>query len=439
MATKVVMEALSPTMEEGRIASWKKKEGDAVKSGEVIAEVETDKAVMDLVARADGVLRQIIVKEGDTVPVSTLVAVIGGADEDVSSLTGGAPAQAAAPPPAAAEAPTEKSKPAPSSDSVARKQTAAPAPGGDVLKAKVVSATPAAMAPAPGAPPAPGAKVLSSPLARRMAAEKGVDIATVAGSGPAGRVIAKDVASAQPGGTSPAPRTTHHAPAASEDVPLTQIRKTIAKRLVQSIGPVPHFFLTTEIDMQAAWDLRSSLKAKGEQYAISFNDLIIKAVALALRAHRPVNAWWMEDHIRYHGDVHIGMAVAVEDGLITPVIRFADQKGLASISAEAKALADKARNRRLAPDEYTGATFSISNLGMFDIDEFTAVINPPEAGILAIGRIAEKPVVVDGQVVPRRMMRVTMSCDHRVIDGATGAQFLQTVKLNLENPLAMLL
>ncbi len=268
-----------------------------------------------------------------------------------------------------------------------------------------------------------------------------MDIASVAGSGPAGRVIAKDVQGATPGPRSPVPgpQSPVPGPRGSEDVPLTQIRKTIAKRLVQSIGPVPHFFLTSEIDMQSAWDLRTALKAKGDQYAISFNDLIIKAVALALRAHRPVNAWWMEDRIRYHGDVHIGMAVAVEDGLITPVIRFADQKGLAAISAESRALAEKARNRRLTPEEYTGATFSISNLGMFDIDEFTAVINPPEAGILAIGRIAEKPVALNGQVVVRRMLRVTMSCDHRVIDGASGAQFLQTVKLNLENPLAMLL
>ena len=425
MATKVVMEALSPTMEEGRIASWKKKEGDVVKSGEVIAEVETDKAVMDLVARADGVLRKILVPEGQTVPVSSLVGVIAAADENIEGFGGTTEKPAAAP-----VAPT-------------------PAAEATVIKAKVVGVT-AAPASTPASTPSPtpvppspsatvpqdGGRVLSSPLARRIAAEKGVNIASVAGSGPAGRVIARDVASAQ--ATPNAPRPT---PPASgfEDVPLTQIRKTIAKRLVQSIGPIPHFFLTTEIDMQAAWDLRTSLKAKGDTYAISFNDLIIKAVAHALRAHRAVNAWWMDDHIRYHGDVHVGMAVAVEDGLITPVIRFADQKGLAAISAESKALAEKARARRLTPEEYTGATFSVSNLGMFDIDEFTAVINPPEAGILAIGRIAEKPVVMGGQIVARRILRVTMSCDHRVIDGATGAQFLQTVKLNLENPLAMLL
>ncbi|MFI5281064.1 MAG: dihydrolipoamide acetyltransferase family protein [Gemmatimonadales bacterium] len=409
MATRVVMEALSPTMEEGRLVSWKKKEGDVVKSGEVLAEVETDKAVMDLVARGDGVLRKILLQEGTTVPVSALVAIIGAPNEDISALAGD-DGKAAAPPPASATPRAE-----------------APARQEHVLKDG----------------PTTG-RVLASPLARRMAAEQGVDLSRVAGTGPAGRVTKRDVESA--GAQPPAGRPTPTAagrpqpvPSASRDVPLTQIRKTIAKRLVQSIGPVPHFFLTSEIDMERAWDLRAALKAKGEQYAVSFNDIVIKAVALALRRHGACNAWWMEDHIRYHGDVHVGMAVAIEDGLITPVIRFADQKGLQAISAEAKVLADKARARKLTPEEYTGATFSVSNLGKFEIDEFTAVINPPEAGILAIGRIAEKPAVVDGQVVPRRLMRVTMSCDHRVIDGATGADFLQTVKLNLENPLAMLL
>jgi pyruvate dehydrogenase E2 component (dihydrolipoamide acetyltransferase) len=290
--------------------------------------------------------------------------------------------------------------------------------------------------------PAPAGRLRSSPLARRLAADKGLDLTQVAGSGPAGRVIKRDLES--PAALPTARTTAPTAPTAPlttgfTDVPLTQIRKTIARRLAQSLGPVPHFFLTTEIDMERAWDARQALKQTGEQYAVSVNDLVVKAVALALRQHPAVNAWWLEDRIRYHGDVHVGMAVAVEDGLITPVIRHADRKGLAAIAVESQALADKARARRLLPEEYTGATFSVSNLGMFDIDEFTAVINPPEAGILAVGRIAQKPVVADGAVVPRRMMRVTMSCDHRVIDGATGAKFLQTLKLMLENPLAMLL
>jgi len=413
MATKVVMEALSPTMEEGRLVAWKKKEGEAVKAGEVIAEVETDKAVMDLVARADGVLRKILLPEGSTVPVTALVAIIGSADEDIGNIGGTAgPATASAAPPAAPAPPPS----VPAVPSVPPASPVPPAP-----------ARPAASMPGDG-------RTRSSPLARRLAAEKGLDIAQVAGTGPGGRVIKRDIETAGTAAQPPSRPT-----AAFQDVPLTQIRKTIAKRLAQSIGPIPHFFLTSEIDMERAAEARTALKARGDAYAVSFNDIVIKAVALALRQHAAVNAWWMDDHIRYHGDVHVGMAVAVEDGLITPVIRFADRKGLLDIAREAKELAERARARRLKPDEYTGATFSVSNLGMFDIDEFTAVINPPEAGILAVGRIAEKPVAAGGQVTVRRMMRVTMSCDHRVIDGATGAKFLQTVKLMLENPLAMLL
>jgi pyruvate dehydrogenase E2 component (dihydrolipoamide acetyltransferase) len=245
------------------------------------------------------------------------------------------------------------------------------------------------------------------------------------------------------------PRTTHSAPTPTpvtrggppfEDIPLTQIRKTIARRLATSLGPIPHFFLTTEVDMERAAEARDSLNQQlGDTGRISFNDIIIKATALALTKHRACNAWFQDDHIRYWNEVHIGMAVAIDDGLITPVIKNADLKSLAQIGAEAKALAGRARERRLTPEEYTGSTFSVSNLGMFEIDQFTGVINPPEAGILAIGSIVQKPVVVDGAVVPRRRMRVTMSCDHRVIDGATGAAFLKTLKQMLENPLAMLL
>jgi pyruvate dehydrogenase E2 component (dihydrolipoamide acetyltransferase) len=220
------------------------------------------------------------------------------------------------------------------------------------------------------------------------------------------------------------------------DVPLTQIRKTIARRLAQSIGPIPTFYLTSEVDMERVWEARESLRAATEAN-VSFNDIIIKAVAMALRQHPACNAWWQDDHIRYWNDVHVSMAVAVEEGLITPVIRNTDQKVLREIAAESKDLAARARERRLKPEEYTGGTFSVSNLGMLDIDEFTAVINPPEAGILAVGRIVQKPVAENGQVVLRRRMRLTMSCDHRVIDGATGAQFLQTLKGMLENPLAL--
>ncbi len=302
--------------------------------------------------------------------------------------------------------------------------------------------------PTPAAAPADATRVKASPLAKRIAKDAGVDLKLVQGSGPGGRVIKRDVEAGapQPRATAPAisaPGSLLPARggAAYEDVPLTQIRKTIAKRLAASLGPVPHFFLTTEIDMERAAEARDALnKQLGEEGGkISFNDIIIKAVALALAHHRACNAWFQEDHIRYWNEVHIGMAVAIDDGLITPVIRNADVKSLREIGAEARDLAGKARSRRLKPDEYTGSTFSVSNLGMFDIDQFTAVINPPEAGIVAIGTIVPKPVADGDRVSVRKRLRVTMSCDHRVIDGATGAAFLKTLKQMLENPLAMLL
>ncbi len=284
----------------------------------------------------------------------------------------------------------------------------------------------------------------ASPLARRIAKDAGVDLKLVQGSGPGGRVIKRDVEGAPGTPVAPTAPPTYHAPRTGvpyEDVPLTQIRKTIAKRLAASIGPIPHFFLTTEVDMERAAEAREALnKQLGEEGGkISFNDIIIKAVALALVHHRACNAWFQEDHIRYWNEVHVGMAVAIEDGLITPVIRNADMKSLREIGAESRELAGRARNRRLKPEEYTGATFSVSNLGMFEIDQFTAVINPPESGIVAIGSIVAKTVPDGDRVVVRRRLRLTMSCDHRVIDGATGAVFLKTLKQMLENPLAMLL
>src|SRR5436190_15533235 len=422
MATKVHMEALSPTMEEGRLVKWTKHEGDAVKSGDTLAEVETDKAVMDLVARADGQLLKVVVPEGSTVPVGNVVAWIGKPGEKVDGDGASAPA---------ATAPVPAAKPAP-------RQPPAPAP----LPA------PAPAPPAPQPVPADATRVKASPLARRIAKDAGVDLKVVQGSGPGGRVIKRDVegapASSAPAAAPAAPRPTYHAPRTAEpyeDVPLTQIRKTIAKRLAASIGPIPHFFLTTEIDMERAAEAREALNTQlGEAGGkISFNDITIKAAALALVQHRACNAWFQEDHIRYWNEVHIGMAVAIEDGLITPVIRNADMKSLRDIGAESRELAGRARTRRLKPEEYTGATFSVSNLGMFDIDQFTAVINPPEAGIVAIGSVAPKAVPDGDRVVVRRRMRLTMSCDHRVIDGATGAAFLRTLKQMLENPLAMLL
>lgn len=421
MATNVLMEALSPTMEEGRLVEWKKQEGDAVAAGDVLAEVETDKAVMDLVARAPGVMLKHLVPAGTTLAVGKVVGVIGKVGEEVSAAAVPAP-------------------------------TSAPATVGEAAP-KAAAAVAAVVAPqSPAAVPGPAAAVITgrikaSPLAKKIAADRGVDLARVQGSGPEGRVVARDLDQAA---AAPALPATAYRPAAGDaasftDVPLSQLRKTIAKRLAQSIGPVPTFYLTSEIDMERVWEAREALNAgsaadrseAGKATKISINDIIIKAVAAALRQHPACNAWWQDDRIRYWNDVHVSMAVAIDDGLITPVIRHADQKSLRQISAESRELAGRARERRLAPEEYTGGTFSVSNLGMFEIDQFTAVINPPEAGILAVGGTVQKPVVQDGQVVVRRRMRVTLSCDHRVIDGATGAAFLKTLKLMLENPLAL--
>ncbi len=419
MATKVVMEALSPTMEEGRLVEWKKAEGDAVATGDVIAEVETDKAVMELVARADGVLLRQVAAAGDTVPVAEVVGWIGAEGE---AIPGGEakPAAPAGAPPAARDAATT---PGPS----------APVPA-DVPPA----AHDAASSPEPSAPQAArqqGDRIKASPVARRIAQERGLDLAMIAGSGPEGRIIKRDVE-----GTGPAVGAAMPAGfdvSGFTDVPLSQMRKAIARRLVQSIGPIPTFYLTAEADMERAAEARDALLAREPEGKFSFNDIIIRACASALRQHPWVNAWWMDDRIRQWQDVHVGVAVAIDEGLITPVIRHADRKSLRQIGAEVKELAGRARAKRLQPEEYTGATFSVSNLGMFGIDEFTAIINPPEAAILAVGRLEPKPVVVDGAVVVRRRMRMTLSCDHRVIDGATGAQFLKTLVGMLENPLAL--
>ena len=420
MATKVMMEALSPTMEEGRLVKWVKNVGDAVKSGDTIGEVETDKAIMELVARGDGILRAHLVPEGTTAAVGMVIGVIAAANEDISSMTGGAAPAPAAAPAAAAPAPA-----------AAAPAAAAPA-----------AAAPAAAAPAPAAPAAPVAEassgpVRSSPLARRMAAEKGVNIGAIHGSGPNGRVIRRDIEAASVSTTTAAPATI---PITGEytDVVLTQMRKTIARRLSESIGPVPTFYLTSEIDMTQVGQLREQMVANGDQYKVSVNDIVIKAVAIALTRHPECNAHWMGDSIRYFSAAHIGMAVATDDGLIVPVIRDAQRKGLGQIGRDARELAKKARERKLQPAEFTGGTFSVSNLGMFGIDQFTAIINPPEAAILAVGATETKPVWENGAFVPRQLMRVTLSCDHRVIDGAVGAKFLQTLRGLLEAPMMML-
>jgi pyruvate dehydrogenase E2 component (dihydrolipoamide acetyltransferase) len=446
MTTKVVMEALSPTMEEGRLVEWKKQEGDPVAVGDVLAEIETDKAVMELVARVGGTMLKHVVEAGATVPVSEPVAVIGEPGEEVGGKAG-QPVSGNGQRDGKAkdlEAQAQATQPSPGHN---QPTSAPPAP------AARAAAEPAAtaIATSPRAPEVSD-RVKASPLARRIASERGMDLGAVAGTGPEGRIVARDLEQARaataaspaaparpaplppPASRVPGQGSTRPTSAPFTDVPLTQIRKTIARRLAQSIGPVPTFYLTTEVDMERVWEARGALSAEPK---VSFNDIIIKSVAMALRQHPACNAWWQDDHIRYWNEVHVGMAVAVEDGLITPVIRYADEKTLRQIAVEARDLAGRARERRLKPEEYTGATFSISNLGMLDIDEFTAVINPPEAGILAVGRIAEKPVAQEGAVAVRRRMRLTMSCDHRVIDGATGAQFLKTLNTMLENPLAL--
>jgi pyruvate dehydrogenase E2 component (dihydrolipoamide acetyltransferase) len=458
MATKVVMEALSPTMEEGRLVKWNKNEGDAVKSGDVLAEVETDKAVMELVARGDGVLRKRLANEGDASPVGTLLAVIANPDENIDSIVGSATAPAASAAASAAK-PAESAAPPAPSQSQGEASTPPPQKAAAQSSAAPTAAPPSApQRPAPprpsgppaaprgngtarpGAPPA-GGRQRTSPLARRLASEKGIQLGGIQGSGPGGRIVKRDIENAKATGGTGRSAAAERLSAEGDfkDVPLTQIRKTIARRLSESNGPVPTFFLTAEFDASRAGEMRTQLTEMGDQYKVSFNDIVIKAVALALAEHPEVNAHWLGDKIRHFNRIHVAMAVAVEDGLITPVLFDADRMSLWEISEKARDLAKRARDRKLLPEEYTGATFTVSNLGMFGIDQFTAIINPPEAGILAIGGVEEKPVVVDGALEVRHRMRVTMSCDHRAVDGATGAKFLQTVRAYIENPLSLII
>jgi pyruvate dehydrogenase E2 component (dihydrolipoamide acetyltransferase) len=441
MATKVHMEALSPTMEEGQIVRWLKSEGDSVVNGDILAEIETDKATMELVARGDGILRAVLLQEGGTAPVGDVIAVIAAEDEDIGDLAGGAGSDLT-------EAPTQAPGPA---------QPASEAPSAP-------SGPPAAAGPAPetaaeaAAPPTDHQeRVKASPLARRLAEEAGIDLTTVSGSGPLGRVVKKDVEAAKTAPTPsagpvasdaapqprPAPQPWSDAGAAEgyDEMKVSQMRKTIARRLTESLSPVPHFFLTIEVDMARVLDARKQLNNLVERDGdkISVNDFVLRATGSALARHPECNAAWHDTAIRRYHHVHIGVAVAVEDGLITPVVKHADRKGLVQISREVREMAGRAREKRLKPEEYTGSTFSVSNLGMFGIREFTAIINPPEAGILAIGGVEEIPVAVGGEVVIRPRMRITMSCDHRVIDGAQGSRFLASLKGMLEEPAAILL
>ena len=458
MSTKVFMEALSPTMEEGRLVKWLKNEGDTVKSGEPLAEVETDKAIMELVARGDGVLRKRLVGEGEARPVGQLVGVIAAADENIDAVlaeAGGAAAPAAATAgsaegatqqPAQAVAQTrEMAAASPVPRAPNESQGEASTPPQQKTAGQPASAPPSRSQPrVPAAPPqtAGNGGVRSSPLARRLAREQGLDLGQLRGSGPGGRIIRRDIeaaASASAGASAPA-AVRAPMPARQgdfQDLALTQIRKTIARRLSESIGPIPTFYLTAEFDLGRVEDMRKAMAALGDDFKVSVNDVLLKAVATALAQHPEVNAHWLGDRIRMFNRVHLGVAVATDDGLIVPVIFDADRKSMREISAEVKELARLARERRLKPEQYTGSTFSVSNLGMYGIDQFTAIINPPETGILAVGRAEDKVVSVDGAFVVRKRLRLTMSCDHRAVDGAVGARFLQTLGRMIENPMMM--
>jgi len=412
MAIVINMPRLSDTMTEGVVAKWHVKVGDAITEGTLLAEIETDKATMDFEAfpGQEGTLLHIGVGEGETSPVDTILAVIGAKGEDISALLSGAPAAPAAPTaaPAAAE-------PAP-----------APAPS-----------------PAPAAAPAPAedSRVKASPLAKSLAAEKGVDLRAVTGSGEGGRIVKRDIetaASTPAVASSAAPTAVSYPSSGYQDTPISQMRKTIAKRLSESKFTAPHFYLTMSVDMDAAIEARQALNASGD-HKISFNDLVVKAVAKGLKKHPAVNSAWLGDVIRTNYDVHVGVAVAVEDGLLVPVVRHADAKSLTQISAEVKDFAQRAKTKKLQPADWEGNTFTISNLGMFGIDQFTAIVNPPDSCILAVGGIQSVPVVKNGQVVPGNIMKLTLSCDHRVVDGATGSAFLNSVKAFLESPVTMML
>lgn len=451
MAQILGLPKLSPTMEEGVLVRWTKKEGDKVAPGDLIAEVETDKANMDFNVEDSGVLLKFLVKEGDTVKLGAPVAIIGNAGEDITALLAQASASGA---PAPAKPAPAVAKPAVAATPAVAKSAIAPAAPAPAV-AKV------APTPAPATAPAGAGKLLASPLAKTLAIELGIDLRTLAGTGPGGRIVERDVKLAAEGGAAKANghapdeapafedqptqaiavRTPRQmAPDASageyEDVPASNMRKRIAARLTEAKRDVPHFYLMRKLDAAPLMAFRARLnELLGDRGKVSVNDLVIKAVALALRRVPECNASWEGEAIRHYHQVHVGVAVAIEDGLVTPVVRNADQKGIGAIAAEVKDLADRAKKRALKGHEISGSTFTVSNLGMYNIERFTAIINPPEAGILAVGTTVDEPVIgKDGQIVAGKRMTVTMSCDHRVIDGALGARWLQAFGELFEKP-----
>lgn len=424
MAEIVKMPKLSDTMTEGVVSKWHKKVGDTVKNGDLLAEIETDKATMEFESFQDGVLLYRGIEEGQATPVDAVLAILGAAGEDYKPLLEeynkslGKPADAEAP---KAEA---KAEAAPVAETKAEEK---PAP---VAEKKVAVAA---------APPlskeetaSPDGRLKASPLAKALAEEKGINLNTIKGSGDGGRVVKRDIENYKGGFVSLASMEESYT-----EVPVSQMRKTIAKRLAESKFSAPHFYITMDIEMDRCMDAREAIN-KIAGVKISFNDIVIKAAAAALKDNPKVNSSWLGDRIRYNNHIHIGMAVAVEDGLLVPVIRFADAKTLTQIATETKELGGKAKEKKLQPADWEGNTFTISNLGMFGVEEFTAIINPPDSCILAVGGIKQVPVVKNGQIVAGNMMRVTLSCDHRAVDGALGAKFLVSLKNYLENPVLLL-
>lgn len=447
MAIVIDMPKLSDTMEEGVIAKWNVKEGDTVKSGDIIAEVETDKATMDVEVFDGGTILKIMAKEGQAVPLGGIMAIIGEKGEDISDLLDGDSEK---------ESSSKDAKSSKDDSKDDKKSESKESKISDSKDSKLSDIKDESFDPLFGDIDKDSEKsdessnedddrVKASPLARKMASEQGISLSNVKGSGPNGRVVKKDVESFDkseaPSKAPSAPKvpafTNFEVSNQSKEHKISQMRKTIAKRLAESKFTSPHFYETIDIDMKNAISAREAMNAPGD-VKISFNDLVVKACAKALRLHPKINSSWMGDVLVEHGGVHVAIAVAIEDGLVTPVIRNADIKGLAHISAETRDLAGKARDKKLQPEDWEGSTFTISNLGMFGIEEFTAIINPPNAAILAVGAIRDVPVVENGAVVPGKRMKVTLSSDHRVVDGASCAEFLGTVRRFLENPTSML-
>ncbi len=420
MAEIVKMPKLSDTMTEGVVAEWHKKVGDKVKSGELLAEIETDKATMEFESFQDGVLLYIGVEKGQSAPVDSILAILGKEGEDISGLI-------------EEYKKSQGAEPTPVTENVETKK--------EIVNeaAPVAISQVAASSSAPLATSSNDSRIKASPLAKKMAEEKGIDISAVNGSGDGGRIIKRDIENFKGETNKSALKAPSFIPGKESytEETVSQMRKTIARRLAESKFSAPHFYLTMEIDMDKAIEARAAINAVAP-VKVSFNDLVIKAVATSLRKHPKINSSWLGDKIRYNEHIHIGVAVAVDEGLLVPVIRFADSKSITQIAEEVKYFAQKAKDKKLQPSDWEGNTFTISNLGMFGIEEFTAIINPPDACILAVGGIKQTPVVKNGQVVPGNVMKVTLSCDHRLVDGALGAAFLQTLKQMLENPVLMI-